>query len=363
MTYAPVNVDAYTNAYSGALAGMAISGWIVDPTSAEYSDVATIAGAFAQAFDLVWNSATALNWLQIQSIQSVCQEQFAGHAPGSLDNALLAQASNWAVPAAACAALVLEGDAFVTSEGITPNTPGGGGGGGVNQISNVRYIDKNTAVPLNQQNGTIGAPFASAADGVDALLALVPEDGTGIYILMAFPGSYSDPIVWDPAVSGSAFIIANAAGLNFQEGVGSGFDFPYPTFVSVDIASGNGFMGKGIIVNTEAGILGGENTTCNLQGCQVWFRIEFPLGCKFDGCHFVAVELDVGGGSFTNGTYQSGTIACDEGNTFLMTDTKCTATAITFADTGGTLLIDSMTNYWITQTAPVETGVTKTVMT
>src|ERR1041385_7938709 len=127
MTYAPVNVDAYTNAYSGALAGMAISGWIVDPTAADYANVATIAGAFAKAFDLVWNNATALNWLQIQAIQSVCQEQFAGHAPGSLDNTAFAQASNWAVPAAACAAVVLEGAAFVTSEGITPNTPGGGG--------------------------------------------------------------------------------------------------------------------------------------------------------------------------------------------------------------------------------------------
>ncbi len=362
MTYAPINVDAYTNAYSGALAGMAISGWIVAPTSSEYSDVTTIAGAFAQAFDLVWNSGTDLNWLQIQSIQSVCQEQFAGHAPGSLDNTTLAQASNWAVPAAACAALVLEGDAFVTGEGITPNTPGGGGGGG-NQISNVRYIDKNTAVPLADQNGTIGAPFASAAAGVAALLALVPEDGTGIYVLMAFPGSYADPIVWNPIVAGSAFIIAGATGLDFLEGVSSGFDFPYPTFPSVSIEAGNTFMAKGVIVNGEAGIVGGENTAVNLEGCQVWFLIEVPLTCKFVSCHFVAVELTIGSGSFADGIYQSGTITCDEGTTFTMTDTTFSGTAITFGGTGGTLLIDSMTNYWITQSAPVETGVTKTVMT
>lgn len=127
MSYTPVNTDAYTNAYAGALAGMAVSGWIIDPNSADYANVAAIAGAFAKAFDTVWNNATALNLLQIQSIQSVCQEQFAGHAPGSLDNTTFAQAANWAVPAAACAALVLEGDAYVTSQGITPSSLAAGG--------------------------------------------------------------------------------------------------------------------------------------------------------------------------------------------------------------------------------------------
>jgi len=164
MAYAPVNVDAYTNAYSGALAGMAISGWIVDPTSADYSNVATIAGAFAQAFDVVWNNATALNWLQIQSIQSVCQEQFAGHAPGSLDNAVFTQPSNWAVPAAACAALVLKGDAFVTSEGITPNTPGGGSANG--PIFRQLWLD--TTKP-DGGDGSIATPYNIWANAVAPL--------------------------------------------------------------------------------------------------------------------------------------------------------------------------------------------------
>lgn len=358
MAYAPINVDAYTNAYSGALAGMAISGWIVDPTSSDYSNVATIAGAFARAFDVVWNDATALNWLQIQSIQSVCQEQFAGHAPGSLDSAALAQASNWAVPAAACAALVLQGDAFVASEGITPNTPGGGGGGGVNQISTTRYVDLNTAVPLADQDGTIGAPFASAIAAVDALKALVPLDGSGTYVLMAFPGSYNQAIVWDPAAPGSTFVIANATGLDWIPDVSTG---PFPTFLSVNVADGNNFAAKGIIVSDAAGIVC-VNGAMLLEGCQVWFTVNTPLGSRFQNCHFVAVDLAVGGGSFIGGTYQSGTMSFPEGNSFMITDTVCTATAITFAGAGGTLRIDPMTNFWITSTAPVETGVTKIVM-
>lgn len=166
MSYTPVNVDAYTNAYSGALAGMAISGWIVDPSSADYANVAAIAGAFAEAFDTVWNNATTLNWLQIQSIQSVCQEQFTGHAPGPLEDASFAQASNWAVPAAACAALVLQGDAFVASEGITPNTPGGGSSNG--PIFQQLWLD--TTKP-NGGSGSIAAPYNTWADAVAPLLA------------------------------------------------------------------------------------------------------------------------------------------------------------------------------------------------
>jgi hypothetical protein len=213
-------------------------------------------------------------------------------------------------------------------------------------------------VPFADQDGTIGAPFASAADAVDALLALVPEDGSGVYVLMAWPGNYADPIEWAPAVSGSTFMIASATGLDWLPDVSLS---PFPAFTSVSIAEGNSFTAKGVIINSEDGIVA-ANGPIHLEGCQVWFKIQSPLGCRFQNCHFVAVELTVGGGSFDGGRYQSGTLTFDEGLNFLMTDTICTATAITFGGTGGTLLIDPMTNYWITQTAPVETGVTKTVM-
>jgi len=361
MAYAPVNVDAYTNAYSGALAGMAISGWIVDPTSADYSDVAAIAGAFAQAFDLVWNSATALNWLQIQSIQSVCQEQFVGHAPGSLDNASLAQASNWAVPAAACAALVLQGDAFVTSEGIMPNTPGSGGGGGVNQISCARYIDKNTAVPVEDQDGTIGAPFASAQAAVTALKALVPLDGTGVYVLMAWPGDYSaeGPIVWNPTVAGSAFVIASVTGLDFKADIHSLLE--YPTFDSVLIAEGNLASVKGAIVSGAEGVVA-VNGPLDIQGSQVWFKAQSPIQTKISDTHLFACDYISGGGVVANCVVQGGTMSMAEGLSLTMTGTTYTGTAITFAGTGGNLFVDSLTDYWITTTAPVLTGVTKTVM-
>jgi hypothetical protein len=128
MAYSPINTQAYVSAYAGAIAGMAVSGWIVDPTSANYAQVAAIAGAFSEAFDQAWNNATTLNNLELRAIQSVCQNEFAGRGPGSLENPALALSANWTIPAAACAALVLEGDVYLASQGIDPGTPSTGGG-------------------------------------------------------------------------------------------------------------------------------------------------------------------------------------------------------------------------------------------
>jgi hypothetical protein len=127
MAYVPVNTQAYVSAYAGALAGMAVSGWITDQSPVSYSSVAVIAGAFSQAFDQAWNDATPLNNLQLRSIQTVCQNEFASRGPGALNNPDFAQASNWTVPAGACSALAEAADTYFADQGIDPGTPGGGG--------------------------------------------------------------------------------------------------------------------------------------------------------------------------------------------------------------------------------------------
>lgn len=119
MAYTPINLHAFTAAYSGAISGMAVSGWITNPTPANYLLVTQIAGAFAQAFDQAWNNPV-VNELDEFSILSACQNEFIGRGPGPLTNPVFHDPTNWAVPAAACAALVLEGDAYFTAQGITP---------------------------------------------------------------------------------------------------------------------------------------------------------------------------------------------------------------------------------------------------
>lgn len=342
------NNPALFDALMAGGCGGTLERWITSASSSSYDSLVDAVEAFATAVDAaIPTIGGGPSISQINLLQSIAQGIVAGRNLASIDS------DTFADIAASIAAVFDECETRLNNVPVIS-----GGGGGVNQISCARYVDQNTEVPLIDQDGTIGAPFASAADAVDALLALVPEDGSGVYVLMAWPGTYVDPIEWAPAVSGSTFMIASATGLDWLPDVSS---TPFPSFTSVNVAEGNSFSAKGIIVSSEDGIVC-ANGPIQLEGCQVWFKVQTPLGSRFQNCHFVAVDLTVGGGSFEGGRYQSGTLSLDEGNTFMMTDTVCTATAITFAGAGGTLMIDGMTDYWITQSAPIETGVTKTVM-
>lgn len=122
MPYVPINVDAYTAAFCGAVSGMAVSGWIESSSPAAYAQVAAIAGAFSEAFDTAWNSATPLNNLEYKAITSVVQTDFKDRGPGPLAYASFAGSANWARAAAACAALVLESDIWFAGQGINPGS-------------------------------------------------------------------------------------------------------------------------------------------------------------------------------------------------------------------------------------------------
>ena len=120
MTYSPINVAAYTAAFSGAVAGMGVSGWITDQNSTDYTNVTLIAGAFAQAFDQVWNNDAQLNNLEQAAITSIVQTDFTGRGAGPFESSTFQDSNHWTQSAGACAALVLESDIFFTNESIQP---------------------------------------------------------------------------------------------------------------------------------------------------------------------------------------------------------------------------------------------------
>lgn len=123
MTYVPINIPAYVSAYSGAIAGMAVPGWLIDPTAADYQKVTTIAGAFAQEFDTLWASAAVLNNLENAAITQVVSENFSKRGPGPLNEPAFATPANWAQTASACIALILESDVYFAGQGIDPGHP------------------------------------------------------------------------------------------------------------------------------------------------------------------------------------------------------------------------------------------------
>jgi hypothetical protein len=137
MSYTPINVSAFVAAYSGAIAGMATPGWLVDPTQANYDLVTKIAGSFAQAFDTAWNDATQLNNLEIASITSITSNDFAKRGPGPLADPTFQTVGNWTQAARACAALVLESDAYFAGQGINPGIPITGSGYSTVEVNGV----------------------------------------------------------------------------------------------------------------------------------------------------------------------------------------------------------------------------------
>jgi hypothetical protein len=170
MTYTPINTQAYTAAFSGAVAGMAVNGWISSPDGSNYTLVCGIAGAFAQAFDVVWNNATVLNGLEYSAIQQVCGQEFAQRGPGPVTAAKFADPANWEVPARACATLALQADLYFAGQGITPPSLGG-------SSAFVKSVSTSGASLVNPSGATVHTdPFSVPYSiGLTDLLAIRME--------------------------------------------------------------------------------------------------------------------------------------------------------------------------------------------
>lgn len=128
MAYSPVNSQVFMSAYAGAIAGIAGNGWNISAVLANYDDICDAAGAFAQAVDIAWASATALTVLEVEALQTVAQAVFgkfpvAPLAPASDATAVyLKTAAAWATAAGAVEAIVKQSTAYMTAEGITSPT-------------------------------------------------------------------------------------------------------------------------------------------------------------------------------------------------------------------------------------------------
>jgi hypothetical protein len=251
MSYAPTNIGAFVSAYSGAISGMTTSGWLVDPVQADYALVTQIAGAFAQAFDTVWANATPLNNLEVEAISQIVSESFAHRSPGPQAEPRFVLPSNWAVSAAACAALVLQCDAYFAGQGIDPGTPGGsggttvkvtsadttpnflasklqagsgvtftvlnpganerlevaasGGGGSILSLSNVVYVDKNGTGA--DPDGSIANPFTTVTAACAAVEGFGNSDN---YTLLITPYDYTN----EELITLSATLNLNFVGLD-----------------------------------------------------------------------------------------------------------------------------------------------------
>ena len=117
MSYVPINVRAYVLAYSGAIGGMSLSGWLAD-----LNEITKIAGAFAEAFDTAWNNPTLLNNLEVEGIALIATKTFTYLTPAPQTDGRFVLPSNWTAAAAACVASVAQSNSYYALQGINPGS-------------------------------------------------------------------------------------------------------------------------------------------------------------------------------------------------------------------------------------------------
>lgn len=239
MSYIPNQVQVYTAAYAGTQAGLGIAGRDISTSNAAPGivKVARVAGAFAQAVDIAWAGAGTPNFLDVQIINTACVGYWAGREPDSENP------SDYAEIAFVIILNVQAGDAYFSSQGITPPPVGGGGGSG--NATSLQGFPIDPTTPTNHQflydNGTEWSPVTLTQDlvlpGFTPTLALA-SGGAGPFLLgttwtPAFTvnpapnaGGISSPLISDnqghsnvPIVGGNP--VASASGGGYTPSVPS----------------------------------------------------------------------------------------------------------------------------------------------
>lgn len=141
MSYVPSNLQVFTAAYSGAIAGMVLGARsIKDTNAADYANQATIAGAFAQALDTAWGPSRATTLLDTNGINAACQSYWQTTQPDQ-SAASHYTATRWAATALAILAPITAAESYFATQGIVPPVvPGGTPTGGGNIVANLAAL-------------------------------------------------------------------------------------------------------------------------------------------------------------------------------------------------------------------------------
>lgn len=121
MAYTPLNINVYTAAFAGAMAGLGVpnGAFIIDPTTADYASVAAVAAVFSQAVDTAWGASRIANAYDLAAITDASDALFS-RGPGYPFTGVVLTQANWTTVATALVAMVQQGDTNATAvQGIT----------------------------------------------------------------------------------------------------------------------------------------------------------------------------------------------------------------------------------------------------
>jgi hypothetical protein len=175
--YIVQNPNVFTAAFSGALAGMGVSGRVnSDPNPSRYSGLIAVANAFAEQMDTLWG-ATSVGALEVETIEEASESVWQNRAP--IASVVTLNPLTWQAECQAIIAIVQEALVWYLSQGY-PNPPIGGGGGTGVPNGNAYYdgtghptsVPEYLVVPL----GVFGRPetrdFRQGAPGRGAIFKL-----------------------------------------------------------------------------------------------------------------------------------------------------------------------------------------------
>jgi hypothetical protein len=238
---------------------------------------------------------------------------------------------------------------------------GGGGGGGAAVISRTRYVDQHTAVAEADQTGSSSAPFATLAAAISSLLdeeSASPAEGAG-YNVILFPGDYSAETLpdWDPASA------EHHEGLSISAAI--------PTYVSAGVPASGAVVGTlvgtvGILSLSGVYLVGGATgfsgitaADCSIAGVVTTTGSLFASGCNFNQPNLQCGDLSMRGG---DASISDSTLVIS-GTQVVIDGCNAQIANLTFSGSAGTLLVDGMTDYRLSQAGGVTiTNGTKAVM-
>lgn len=153
MPYTALNIQIFTAAYCGALAGMGLSDrQITDQSSVSYAGLASVAGAFAQAVDTAWGAVRATTLLDTEAIQSASQAFWQDRSP--IPDSTNTLPATHASAALAIIATITAAETYYASQGLTPPAiPGGSSGGGFPNVADLATLGAINWVTNSLANG------------------------------------------------------------------------------------------------------------------------------------------------------------------------------------------------------------------
>jgi len=252
MTYSPLNINVYTAAFAGAVAGTGIptGAFITDPVSDDYGLPISVATVFAQAVDTAWGANSA-NTYDIEAITDASDNLFARGAGWPIEGAVITQA-NWTIVAVALVAMIRKGDSMATAGGIT--------------FPPLNWsITQELWVAASWGSDTIGDgsifnPFQTIAH---AQSVITDASTTKLYEIILYPGEYTEDVALKAFTKIVGFDPTQTA-----------LNYVYPADISGDISLGPSFAINH--VGTAAWL-----TNVNLSGLNL--HLDFVAAGSTDG--------------------------------------------------------------------------------